>query len=102
MWTIRTQPVLNTNLDRPKCPSSMNNNQIDFQTDITPVPQEELERLKNDCEIPDMPTQLTYHLRRAVSGGGDYADDWEDKPHRLVYDACREIERLTAIIEELK
>ena len=68
---------------------------------ITPVPQEELERLKNDCEIPDMPTQLTYHLRRAVSGGGDYADDWEDKPHRLVYDACREIERLTAIIEEL-
>ena len=80
----------------------MNTNQIDFQTDIAPVPQEELERLKNDCEIPDMPTQLTYHLRRAVSGGGDYADDWEDKPHRLVYDACREIERLTAIIEELK
>ena len=69
---------------------------------LTHVPQEELERLKNDCEIPDMPTQLTYHLRRAVSGGGDYADEWDDKPHRLIYDACREIERLTAIIEELK
>ena len=69
---------------------------------LTPVPQEELERLKNDCEIPDMPTQLTYHLRRAVSGGGDYADEWNDKPHRLVYDACREIERLTAIIQELE
>ena len=69
---------------------------------LTPVPQEELERLKNDCEIPDMPTQLTYHLRRAVSGEGDYADEWDDKPHRLIYDACREIERLTAIIEELK
>ena len=68
---------------------------------ITPVSQEELERLKNDCEIPDMPTQLTYHLRRAVSGGGDYADDWEDKPHRLVYDACREIERLTTTNEAL-
>ena len=43
-----------------------------------------------------------YHLRRAVSGGGDFADEWNDKPHRLIYDACREIERLTAIIEELK
>ena len=69
---------------------------------ITSVPQEELERLKNDCEIPDMPTQLTYHLRRAVSGEGDYQYDWKDKPHRLIYDACREIERLSAIIEELK
>ena len=69
---------------------------------LTPVPQEELERLKNDCEIPDVPTKLTYHLRRAVSGGGDLADEWNDKPHRLIYDACREIERLTAIIEELK
>jgi hypothetical protein len=68
----------------------------------TLTPQEELLRLKNDCEIPDMPTQLTYHLRRAVSGEGDYADEWDNKPHRLVYDACREIERLTAIIEELK
>jgi hypothetical protein len=68
----------------------------------TLTPQEELLRLKNDCEIPDMPTQLTYHLRRAVSGEGDYADEWDNKPHRLIYDACREIERLTAIIEELK
>jgi hypothetical protein len=69
---------------------------------LTPVPQEELERLKNDCEIPDVPTKLTYHLRRAVSGGGDLADEWNDKPHRLIYDACREIERLTAIIQELE
>jgi hypothetical protein len=69
---------------------------------LTLIPQEELERLKNDCEIPNMPTKLTYHLRRAVSGGGDLADEWNDKPHRLIYDACREIERLTAIIEELK
>ncbi len=69
---------------------------------VTPVSQKELERLKNDCEIPDMPTQLTYHLRRAVSGGGDYFDDWEDKPHRLIYDACREIERLTAIIQQME
>jgi hypothetical protein len=69
---------------------------------LTPVPEEELLRLKNDCEIPDMPTKLTYHLRRAISGEGDLADEWDNKPHRLIYDACREIERLSAIIEELK
>ena len=68
---------------------------------FTPVSQEELERLKNACEIPNIPTQMTYHLRRAVSGGGDYADEWEDKPHRLIYDACREIERLTVTNEAL-
>lgn len=69
---------------------------------LTAIPQKELERLKNDCEIPDMPTKLTYHLRLAPSGEGYYADDWEDKPHRLIYDACREIERLTAIIQQME
>lgn len=69
---------------------------------LTPVPPEELLRLKNDCEIPDMPTQLTYHLRRAPSGGGDFAYQWRNKPHRLVYDACREIERLSARINDLE
>ena len=47
-----------------------------------------------------MPTQMTYHLRLAPSGEGDWAYQWKDKPHRLIYDACREIERLTAIIQE--
>jgi hypothetical protein len=69
---------------------------------LTAVSQEELLRLKNDCEIPDMPTKLTYHLRRAPSGGGDLADEWNNKPHRLIYDACREIERLNALIELLR
>jgi len=69
---------------------------------LTPVPQEELLRLKNDCELSDAPTQLTYHLRRAVSGGGDLADEWNDKPHRLIYDACREIERLNVCKQELE
>ena len=62
----------------------------------------ELLRLKNDCEIPDMPTQMTYHLRLAPSGRGDYKYEWKNKPHRLIYDACREIERLTAQIESMK
>jgi hypothetical protein len=76
---------------------------MDFPTPgmyLTAIPQKELERLKNDCEIPDMPTKLTYHLRLAPSGMGDLANEWENKPHRLIYDACREIERLTAIIEK--
>ena len=69
---------------------------------LTAVSQEELLRLKNDCEIPDMPTKLTYHLHRAPSGGGDLVDEWNNKPHRLIYDACREIERLNALIELLR
>lgn len=72
------------------------------EINTTPVSQEELEKLKNDCDIPDMPTQMTYHLRLGLSGEGDYAYDWSDKPHRLVYDACREIERLSALVESMK
>ena len=49
-----------------------------------------------------MPTQMTYHLRRAISGEGDYAYEWSDKPHRLVHDACREIERLTAFVGSMR
>jgi hypothetical protein len=69
---------------------------------LTPVSEDELLRLKNDCEIPDMPTQMTYHLRLAPSGEGDYAYTWKDKPHRLIYDASREIERLNVRVQQLE
>lgn len=69
---------------------------------LTPVSEEELLRLKNSCEIPDMPTQMTYHLRLAPSGEGDYAYTWKDKPHRLIYDSSREIERLNVRIQQLE
>jgi len=69
---------------------------------LTPVSEEELLRLKNDCQIPDMPTQMTYHLRFAPSGEGDYAYTWKDKPHRLIYDASSEIERLNVRIQQLE
>jgi hypothetical protein len=72
-----------------------------YKWHFTPIPQEELERLRRDCDIPDMPTQMTYHLRSAISDRGDYRDEWKDKPHRLIYDACREIERLTIIGNQL-
>ena len=50
-------------------------------------------QLQVDAGIPHTPTPLTYELRLAVSGEGPRAYDWSDKPHRLLYDACREIER---------
>ena len=37
MWIFRSQSVLVTNLDPLKCPNSMNTNQLNFQTDITPA-----------------------------------------------------------------
>jgi hypothetical protein len=69
---------------------------------LTHVSEEELLRLKNNCRIPDMPTQMTYHLRLAPSGEGDYAYTWKDKPHRLIYDASREIERLNVRVKQLE
>jgi hypothetical protein len=53
-------------------------------------------KMKIATGIPHMPTDLTFDYRRAISGEGPHAADWDDKPHRLVYDLCREIERLSA------
>lgn len=36
------------------------------------------------------------HYRLAVAGEGPQAAQWKDKPHRLVYDLAREVERLQA------
>ncbi|WWT39560.1 hypothetical protein [Microcystis phage Mae-JY02] len=41
--------------------------------------------------------QLAKDCRDAVNGKGPKAYDWSDKPHRLIYDLCREIERLAAL-----
>ena len=54
-----------------------------------------LHKLQADAGIPHLPTELTYECRMAVSGEGPRAFDWSDKPHRLVYDLSREVERLT-------
>jgi len=37
----------------------------------------------------------TNDYRIAPGGEGPHAATWKDKPHRLIYDLCREIERLT-------
>jgi hypothetical protein len=50
------------------------------------------QELQRKAGIPHLPTDLTYELRLAVSGNGPRAFEWSDKPHRLLFDACRAIE----------
>jgi hypothetical protein len=59
-------------------------------------------KLKIDAGLKNLPTDLTYDCRMAVSGQGDRAYEWTDKPHRLVFDLCAEIERLVAELGEIK
>jgi hypothetical protein len=56
----------------------------------------DLELMQKQSGIPHLPTQFTYVMRQAMSGEGPRAYDWSDKPHRLVYDLCNEIERMAA------
>ena len=53
-------------------------------------------KMMMNSSIPHLPTQLTYDCRAAIGGNGPLAYTWQDKPHRLVYDLCREIERIAA------
>ncbi len=39
----------------------------------------------------------TNEYRIDPGGDGEHAFDWKDKPHRLIYDLCGEVERLQAI-----
>ena len=62
----------------------------------------ELEALKKAAGIPHLPTQLTFEARLAIGGEGPRAYDWSDKPHRIVYDLCREIEKNANHVEQLE
>jgi hypothetical protein len=67
------------------------------------VTTESLERLQRDCRLEHRPTELTYQLRQAVHReASEYEYEWRDKPHRLVYRACAEIERQAQEIERLR
>ena len=57
----------------------------------------------DDSEIaPDQSEPLlTDDYRNAPGGTGPQAATWKDKPHRLVYDLCREVESLRAQIARL-
>jgi len=64
------------------------------------------EKLKIDAGLQYLPTDLTYELRMAVTGHQkdeflSWGYHWEDKPHRLVYAACREVEAQAVTITRL-
>lgn len=64
-------------------------------------------RWQKDAGLPFPPTPFTYQLRSAVEGHRkdeflSWGYQWEDKPHRLVYAACGEIEALHAALAQLK
>ncbi len=65
--------------------------------------QDELLKLKHDAGLKIMPTELTYKYRMAMSGQYGISDEidwliyqWEDKPHRLIFDLCGELEKIAA------
>ena len=43
----------------------------------------------------------TEDYRQAPGGIGPLAAQWHDKPHRLVYDLCAEVERLRAEVVDI-
>lgn len=63
-----------------------------------PLNTPEASKLKSDAGIPHMPTALTYDCRLAVEGDGPLAYTWEDKPHRLVFSLCWELETIAAAL----
>lgn len=51
------------------------------------------------------PGSTTEDYRRALDGEGEFGSlgyDWSDKPHRLVYDLCAEIDRLRSQVDKLE
>ena len=40
----------------------------------------------------------TSEYREAPSGRGPHASEWIDKPHRLIYDLCNEVDKLREVI----
>jgi len=47
---------------------------------------------------------IANNYREAISGVSDSEQlnhDWEDKPHRLVYDLCNEVEKLQTAMQKL-
>src|SRR6516162_8671211 len=57
---------------------------------------DDLALLQWSADLPNPPTPFSYWYRLAILGDGPHAYEWQDKPQRLVYDLCRELERLAA------
>jgi hypothetical protein len=64
--------------------------------------QEELKRDQKSRALKHTPTPETYWLRLGPARIGERSQDWQDKPYRLVYDACSIIEDLQNQINEFE
>lgn len=63
----------------------------------------EIERMRDLLPPNRQPTELTRQLRLAVSDqASEYDYEWRDKPHRLVYRACEQIELQAVEIERMR
>ncbi len=60
----------------------------------------EVLRLQAEMSAPVGMFGTTDDYKNAPSGIGPKSDEWKDKPHRLVYDVCSEIEKLQAIVDK--
>ena len=69
---------------------------------MTDITEEMKLGLQMRAQIPHIPTDLTYECRMAIEGDGPRSGDWADKPHRLVFDLCREIEHLRLSLSEAR
>lgn len=72
---------------------------------MTRVGDERLAEMQQQADLLHPPTETTFVFRQAVCGEGPRAAEWQDKPHRLVYDLCQIIEaeavEKAALITEL-
>lgn len=51
-----------------------------------------------NAEVVEDDRLNTSEYREAPSGRGPHASEWLDKPHRLVYDLCKEVDKLREVI----
>lgn len=61
-----------------------------------------IEKLRQDAGLEHRPTPLTYEMRLAMSGEGEWAYQWKDKPHRLIYTLCTALEDAEFHLETAK
>lgn len=84
-------------------------NDIQFTYSGAEVPkptQESLQDMLDDWDADEtveyQSRVYTSEYREAPSGRGPHAAEWLDKPHRLVYDLCTEVDRLRMEIQALR
>lgn len=61
-----------------------------------------IKRLNDEVRFlkENRPPTVTQEYREAMSGEGELAGQWHDKPHRLVYDLCAEVDALRDVMRK--